>query len=73
MAEGDLTTRRIYWVCALCPFCYIVYGLRVGMAGATDANTDTEVEALIQYAFAALLTVGLQFLCLVSNLVPFYS
>merc|ERR1712147_159914 len=44
---GDLATRWICWGCALVPFCYIVYELLVGLAGATSSEPNDQVKSLI--------------------------
>lgn len=45
--EGDLSKRWLYWGLAMIPFCYIVYELLVGLAGATNAEANDNVKALI--------------------------
>merc|ERR1711920_15545 len=37
-----------FWAFSLCPFLYVVYELLVGMAGATNAESDPMVKTLIQ-------------------------
>jgi bacteriorhodopsin len=47
IVEGDLGTRWQYWAFAMVPFLYIVYELLVGLAGATQLETDPGVKDLI--------------------------
>jgi len=47
IVEGPLATRWICWACALVPFCYIVYELLVGLAGATSSEPNDQVKSLI--------------------------
>jgi len=47
IVEGDLGTRWQYWALAMVPFLYIVYELLVGLAGATQLETDPSVKDLI--------------------------
>merc|ERR1712046_520493 len=37
----------MYWGAAMVPFCYIVYELLVGLAGARNTETDDKVKALV--------------------------
>merc|ERR1711924_283147 len=37
-----------YWAAALCPFLYVVYELLVGMAAATNSETDPVIKQMIQ-------------------------
>jgi bacteriorhodopsin len=48
VVEGNLGVRWVYWAIALCPFLYVVYELLVGMAGATNSETDPMIKAMIQ-------------------------
>merc|ERR1711924_71697 len=48
IVEGDLSVRWFFWAFSLCPFLYVVYELLVGMAGATNAESDPMVKSLIQ-------------------------
>lgn len=49
--EADkLGTRWFWWTAAMVPFAYIVYTLLVGLAYATNAETDPSVRRLILYA-----------------------
>jgi bacteriorhodopsin len=47
IVEGDLGTRWFYWAAAMVPFLYIVYELLVGLADATQLETEPKVKALI--------------------------
>jgi bacteriorhodopsin len=47
IVEGDLGTRFLYWALAMVPFLYIVYELLVGLADATQLETDPNVKDLI--------------------------
>jgi len=47
IVEGDLGTRWFYWALAMLPFLYIVYELLVGLAGATNSETDPDVKNLV--------------------------
>merc|ERR1711904_286208 len=48
IVEGDLSVRWFFWAFSLCPFTYVVYELLVGMATATNAESDPVVKSLIQ-------------------------
>jgi len=48
IVEGDLSVRWFFWAFSLCPFTYVVYELLVGMAGATNAESDPMVKSLVQ-------------------------
>merc|ERR1712072_1019587 len=48
IVEGNLSVRWFSWAFSLCPFTYVVYELLVGMAGATNAESDPMVKSLIQ-------------------------
>jgi len=48
IVEGDLSVRWFFWAFSMCPFLYVVYELLVGMAGATNAESDPMVKLLIQ-------------------------
>jgi bacteriorhodopsin len=50
VVEGDLSVRWTYWFLAMLPFCYIVYELLVGLASATNAESNDKVKALISRA-----------------------
>merc|ERR1712113_39541 len=50
VVEGDLGVRWLYWFLAILPFLYVVYELLVGMATATNAESDPTVKSLIQRA-----------------------
>merc|ERR1712070_1291672 len=47
---GDLSVRWFFWAFSLCPFLYVVYELLVGMASATNAESDPVVKTMIQRA-----------------------
>jgi bacteriorhodopsin len=47
IVEGALGMRWKYWFLAMIPFCYIVYELLVGLAAATNAETNDNVKALV--------------------------
>merc|ERR1711865_1312275 len=46
--EGNLDTRWQFWTLSMIPFLYIVYTLLVGLADATNRETDDSIKALIQ-------------------------
>lgn len=46
----SLSTRWVYWVLAMIPFIYIVFTLLVGLAEATNSESDPEVRKLIRFA-----------------------
>jgi len=48
--HGDLTNRWICWFLSMTFFLYIVYELLVGLAAATDKETDQEIKGKIQTA-----------------------
>jgi len=50
VVNGDLGVRWLYWFLAILPFLYVVYELLVGMASATNAESDAVTKALIQRA-----------------------
>lgn len=50
IVEGNLGVRWMYWAAAMLPFIYIVYVLLVGLADATQLETDPKVKGLIQRA-----------------------
>jgi bacteriorhodopsin len=50
VVTGDLTPRWICWFLSMLFFLYIVYELLVGLAGATDSETDPAVKSKIQSA-----------------------
>merc|ERR1712232_371230 len=45
---GDLSVRWLFWFVSIVPFLYVVYELLVGMASATNAESDPQVRSLIQ-------------------------
>merc|ERR1711862_1032251 len=47
---GDLSVRWLYWFLAILPFLYVVYELLVGMATATNAESDPATKSLVQRA-----------------------
>jgi len=47
---GDLSVRWLYWFLAILPFLYVVYELLVGMATATNAESDPVTKSLVQRA-----------------------
>merc|ERR1712168_666768 len=47
IVEGNLWVRWLFWALALVPFCSIVQELLVGLAGATNAEPNDTVRALI--------------------------
>jgi len=50
VVEGNLGARWLYWGLAICPFCYVVYELLVGMATATQSEENPSVRDMIQRA-----------------------
>jgi len=48
IVEGNLTTRWMYWAAAMVFFLFIVYTLLVGLADATNRESDPTVKALIR-------------------------
>merc|ERR1711967_162295 len=50
VVTGDLTPRWICWFASMAFFLYIVYELRVGLAGATDNETDPVIKGKINTA-----------------------
>merc|ERR1712238_648597 len=42
-----LGVRSLCWFLAMCPFCYIVQELLVGLAAATNAETNEKVRSLV--------------------------
>merc|ERR1712139_383134 len=50
VVNGDLGVRWLYWGLAIMPFLYVVYELLVGMATATNAESDPTTKSLIQRA-----------------------
>jgi len=48
--SGDLTPRWVCWCISMVFFLYIVYELLVGLAGATNSETDPVVKGKIQTA-----------------------
>nr|WLD47519.1 rhodopsin [Synedra hyperborea] len=55
--ENHLGTRWFYWFAAMIPFVYIVYTLLIGLADATNSETDLTVRKL---------TKGVQWLTVIS-------
>merc|ERR1712045_1115406 len=47
IVQGDLSQRRMYWMLAMLPFCYIVYELLVGLAAATASEADPRIRDLV--------------------------
>merc|ERR1712193_255758 len=43
--EEPIGTRWGYWAAAMVPFCYVVYTLIVGLAEATEAETDGAIKS----------------------------
>jgi len=50
VVNGDLSVRWLYWFLAILPFLYVVYELLVGMATATNAESDPVTKSLVQRA-----------------------
>merc|ERR1712205_81816 len=50
IVEGDLGARWTYWCLAILPFLYVVYELLVGMATATNSESDPVTKSLVQRA-----------------------
>lgn len=50
IAIDSLGVRWFWWAAAMIPFVYIVYTLLVGLASATDSESDPNVRKLIRYA-----------------------
>merc|ERR1712209_142264 len=50
IVEGNLGVRWLFWALAMIPFCFIVYELLVGLAAATDSETNDNVKGLINRA-----------------------
>jgi len=48
--DDNLNTRWMYWAGAMLPFCYIVFTLLVGLAGATNAEENPVVRDKIKQA-----------------------
>jgi len=48
VVDGNLGVRWVYWAIAICPFLYVVYELLVGMASATNAESDPMIKSMIQ-------------------------
>jgi len=48
--EGNLDTRWQFWTLSMIPFLFIVYTLLVGLADATNAETDEGIKAMISRA-----------------------
>merc|ERR1712007_422933 len=47
---GDLTPRWVCWFVSMCFFLYIVYELLVGLAAATNSESDPVIKSKIQTA-----------------------
>merc|ERR1719362_79619 len=47
IVQGALYVRFLCWALAMVPFCYIVYELLVGLAGATSEEPNDQVKSLI--------------------------
>jgi len=50
VVTGDLTPRWLCWFVSMCFFLYIVYELLVGLAAATNSETDPAIKGKIQTA-----------------------
>jgi bacteriorhodopsin len=50
VVTGDLTPRWICWFVSMGFFCYIVYELLVGLAAATNSESDPQISGKIQTA-----------------------
>merc|ERR1712137_1161831 len=50
VVTGDLTPRWVCWFVSMAFFLYIVYELLVGLAAATNSETDAEIKGKIQSA-----------------------
>jgi len=50
VVTGDLTPRWLCWFLSMCFFLYIVYELLVGLAAATNSETDPVIKGKIQTA-----------------------
>merc|ERR1719395_161277 len=48
--EEHIGTRWGYWAAAMVPFCFVVYTLIVGLADATNAETDEAIKSKIRTA-----------------------
>jgi bacteriorhodopsin len=48
--DDHLSTRWIYWVLAMVPFCFVVYTLVVGLKDATNAEPNDEIRSKIRLA-----------------------
>ena len=46
IVEGNLGTRWFYWAAAMVPFLYIVYELLVGLADATQLESEPRMKDL---------------------------
>merc|ERR1712107_876168 len=57
IVEGDLSERWMCWFLSMLPFIYIVYELLVGLAAATNSETDPKIKELVSRA--QLVTVEL--------------
>merc|ERR1712137_1255402 len=50
VVTGDLTPRWVCWFVSMCFFLYIVYELLVGLAAATNSETDPMIKSKIETA-----------------------
>merc|ERR1712019_80129 len=50
VVTGDLTPRWLCWFVSMCFFLYIVYELLVGLAAATNSESDPVIKSKIQTA-----------------------
>merc|ERR1711868_215018 len=48
--SGDLTPRWVCWFVSMCFFLYIVYELLVGLAAATESESDPVIKSKIKTA-----------------------
>jgi len=53
VVSGDLTPRWICWFISMCFFLYIVYELLVGLAAATESESDPAIKSKIKVAQVA--------------------
>jgi len=50
LEESQLNTRWIFWGLAMVPFLFVVYTLIIGLAAATNAESDPDIRAKIKTA-----------------------
>lgn len=50
LEASSLNVRWVYWVLSMIPFLYILYTLLVGLAAATNSESDPRVRKLIRTA-----------------------